>query len=202
MQEHWPILYGDLATPWHMIIVWQQWKQNKHFWDNNLNRSSFYRYVKVYLLPDHTKARNSKNYYFLLTDLATFIVRPERGRREWGSTACRQFLTKCFGWLLKIESCFQFIDTFTVCDASGNNTAEDDVGVSMAQVTILGVGKFMRNNKKIPDKKYNILHFYKRQKTICSSVTSLAETNSWGRWILLRLEHGWFEQIVTNIISF
>ena len=164
MQEHWPILYGDLATPWHMIIVWQQWKQNKHFRDNNLKRYSFYRYVKVYLLPDHTKARKIhfqilktiifywKNYQSLSTELATFIVRPERGRREWGSTACRQFLTKCFGWLLKIESCFQFIDTFTVCDASGNNTAEDDVGVSMAQVTILGVGKFMRNNKKIQNK--------------------------------------------------
>ena len=29
MQDYWPISYGDLATPWHMIIVWQQWKQNK-----------------------------------------------------------------------------------------------------------------------------------------------------------------------------
>ena len=99
--------------------------------------------MKVYLLPDHTKARkihfqilktdvhqfeqNSseyfidktinhwetinlywQNYHFywqnyqsLLT--AIFIVRLERGKREWGSTACRQFLTKCFGWFLKIE---------------------------------------------------------------------------------------------------
>ena len=71
MQEHWPISYGDLATPWHMIIVWQQWKQNKHFRDKNLNRSSFYRYVKVYLLPDHTKARKI-HFQILKTDVYQF----------------------------------------------------------------------------------------------------------------------------------
>lgn len=55
--------------------------------------------------------------------------RPERGRREWESTACRQFLTKCFGlWCLWKQ--------------------------------------------------------YGRGRCGCQygTVTSLAETNSWGRW--------------------
>ena len=178
------------------------------YWQNYQSSLTNYQYLltKLSIFIARTINLYWQNYQSLLTDLAILIVRPARGRREWGSTACRQFLRKCFGWFLKIELCFQFIETLKVCDASGNNTAEDDVGVSMAQVHILGIGKLMTNNwRKFKTNKYNILHFYKRLKcfiNICSSVTSLAETNSWGRWILFRLEHGWFEQIVTNIISF
>ena len=113
---------------------------------------------KLSIFTDKTNNLHCKDYQSLLTKLSFLLTALsilinsnlycQAGKRK--TRVRKHSLSPVFDEMLRVipkNLVALSINWHTeVCDASGNNTAEDDVGVSMAQVHILGIGKLMKNN--------------------------------------------------------